>query len=297
MDWVHVRLFIHVVASGSLADAARQSGISTATAGRWIDSLEAAVGAKLFRRGRNGSHLTEAGKRLAELVDAPAQAMELFERKAAALIAKKPERHIRISATEPVASEMLAPAMPMLQPELRIEIVSSASVANLNDLDFDIAVRMFRPKDSALVARRIGSAPMGLFASRQFLGTRRPDDIDLAKEPLLMVTPRYGDIAETRWVEANGLSGQVRLYSSSSRVLLFAAQSGAGIAMAAAFQAGQMDLVEIPCPRVPPREFWMVTHRDSRQSGAMHTVKQWVAAAVSKSLASSTSMRSSAGLE
>ncbi len=281
---------MHVIASGSLADAARQSSISTATAGRWIDSLEFAIGAKLFRRGRNGSHLTEAGKELAELVDAPAQAMELFERKAAAISATKPERRIRISATEPVAAEMLAPAIPMLPPELRIEIVSSASVANLNDLDFDIAVRMFLPKESALVARRIGSAEMGLFASRQLLGMRRPEEIDLAKEPLLMVTPRYGDIAETRWVEANGLSSQVRLYSSSSRALLLAAQSGAGIAMAAKFQAGQLDLVEIPCPPVPPREFWMVTHRDTRQSGVIRTVKEWVVGAVSKALASSLSM-------
>lgn len=88
-------------------------------------------------------------------------------------------------------------------------MVSSASVTNLNDVDFDLAIRMFRPQVSTLVARRIGSARMGLFASRQFLADRTPDSIDLANEPLLMVTPRYGSIAETRWTEDNALSGQV----------------------------------------------------------------------------------------
>jgi DNA-binding transcriptional LysR family regulator len=284
MDWAQVRLFIHVIAAGSLADAARQSGISTATAGRWIDSLESAVGAKLFRRGRNGSQLTEAGKTFAELVDAPAHAMQLFEHKVATLRAAKSEHRIRISATEPVAAEMLAPALPLLPPELQIEIVSSASVTNLNDVDFDLAIRMFRPQVSTLVARRIGSARMGLFASRQFLADRTPDSIVLANEPLLMVTPRYGNIAETRWTEENGLSGQVRLYSSSSRALLLAAHAGAGIAMAAAFQARQLDLVEIPCAPVPPREFWMVAHRDTRQSSAVRIAKQWIARAISTAL-------------
>jgi DNA-binding transcriptional LysR family regulator len=284
MDWVQVRLFIHVIAAGSLVDAARQSGISTATAGRWIDSLESSVGAKLFRRGRNGSHLTEAGKTFANLVAAPAEAMQTFEHKVAALRSVKPEHRIRISATEPVAAEMLAPALPLLPPELQIEIVSSATVANLNDVDFDLAIRMFQPQVSTLVARRIGTARMGLFASRHFLADRTPDRIDLANEPLLMVTPRYGNIAETRWTEENGLSGQVRLYSSSSRALLLAAQSGAGIAMAAAFQARQLDLVEIPCSPVPPREFWMVAHRDTRQSGAIRITKQWIARTISKAL-------------
>lgn len=284
MNWAHIRLFMHVNVSGSLVDAARKSGISTATASRWIDSLESAVGAKLFRRGRNGSHLTDAGKTFAELIDAPSHALDLFERKVALMHSIAPERRIRISATEPVVAEMLAPALPLLCPKLQVEIVSSASVANLNDVDFDIAIRMFRPQASALVARRIGSARMGLFASQQFLGDRKPTEIDLTTEPLLMVTPRYGDIAETRWIEANSLSPRVRLYSSSSRALLLAAHNGAGIAMAAAFQARRLDLVEIPCPSVPPREIWMVSHRDTRQVGAMRVVKQWIARSVSTAL-------------
>jgi DNA-binding transcriptional LysR family regulator len=287
VDWAQIKLFMNVATSGSLADAARQSGISTATAGRWIDTLEAAVGTKLFRRGRNGSHLTSAGKALAELADAPAGAMQMFERKVALLRAHAPKRRVRISATEPVAAEILAPALSTLPPALQIELISSASVANLNDLDFDVAVRMFRPQAGSLVARRIASARMGLFASQQFLSGRQPAAIDLAKEPLLMVTPRYGDIAETRWVESQGLVDQVRLYSSSSRALLLAAKNGAGIAMAAAFQASKLDLVEIPCSPVPPREFWLVAHPDTRSSNSIRAAKHWIANAVSSAIAAS----------
>lgn len=284
MDWSHIKLFMNVATSGSLADGARQSGISTATAGRWIDTLEAAVGTKLFRRGRNGSYLTSAGEALAELADVPAEAMQMFERKVTALRSHAPKRRIRISATEPVAAEILAPVLCTLPPELQIELISSASVANLNDLDFDLAVRMFRPQAGSLVARHIASARMGLFASRQFLNGRQPETINLSKEPLLMVTPRYGDIAETRWVENQGLVDQVRLYSSSSRALLLAAQNGGGIAMAAAFQANKLDLVEIPSPPVPPREFWLVAHPDTRPSNSIRAVKQWIANAVSAAI-------------
>jgi molybdate transport repressor ModE-like protein len=280
MDWDHVTLLKAVAASGSIADAARQMGISTATAARWIDALELSAGATLIRRGRDGSRPTAAGMAFLDLAAAPSAAMQMFERKVALLREDGSARRIQVSATEPVVAEMLAPSLYHLPPKLQIELISSASVANLNELDVDLAVRMFRPQGHTLVARRIATAQMGLFASRQFLRGRRPEALDLGQAPLLMVTPRYGDIAETRWIEAEGLADQVRLYCSSSRALLLAAQSGAGIAMAAAFQAQKLHLVEIPSASIPPREFWLVSHKDTRLSGSLRIVKDWIVKAI-----------------
>jgi molybdate transport repressor ModE-like protein len=284
MDWNHVSLLKVVAASGSLADAARQTKISTATAARWIDALETSVGAKLIRRGRNGSKPTDTGKAFLELAEAPSAAMQAFERKMASLGAEAPSKRFQISATEPVVAEILAPALRQLPPAMQIELISSASIANLNELDVDLAVRMFRPQESALVARQITSARMGLFASEGFLRGRQVEELDLRDEPLLMVTSRYGSIAETRWLESQGLTGQARFFSSSSRALLLAACSGAGIAMAAAFQARKLGLVEIPCTPIPPREFWLVAHRDTRQSKAMRVVKEWIVRAVTDAI-------------
>jgi molybdate transport repressor ModE-like protein len=287
-DWDRVRCLNAVAETGSLADAARQLGISTATAGRWIDSLEADVGVKLFRRGRSGSRLTDAGKACLEFATAPRAAMQEFERKLASLSSDAPRRRIRISAVEPVVAEMLAPSLHKLPADMQIELISSASVANLNDPEIDLAVRMFRPQEHALVARRIAIAPMGLFASRRFLRGRKPERLDLRREPLLMVTPRYGNIAETQWGEVHGYTDHVRLYCSSSRALLLAAQSGAGIAIAATFQARKLDLVEIPCAPIPSREFWLVAHSDTRSVATTRIVKKWIVDAITEAIGSGT---------
>jgi molybdate transport repressor ModE-like protein len=281
MDWNHVTLLKAVATSGSLADAARQMKISTATAARWIDALETSVGTRLIRRGRNGSQPTAAGKAFLNLAETASAAVQAFERKVASLDADVPPKRFQISATEPVVADMLAPALCNLPLTMQLELVSSTSIANLDDLDVDLAVRMFRPSGNALVARKIATARMGLFASPGFLRKRRPESLDLSCEPLLMVTPRYGDIAETRWARSHGLTENVRLYCSSSRALLLAAQSGAGIAIAAAFQAKKLGLVEIPCPPIPPREFWLVAHRDTRHSRPMRLLKEWIVHTIS----------------
>jgi hypothetical protein len=54
-------------------------------------------------------------------------------------------------------------------PELAIELALSNRIENLLTREADIAVRMVRPDQDALVARHIGEIPLGLFARRDYL--------------------------------------------------------------------------------------------------------------------------------
>jgi len=54
LGWDDVRAFLEVTRRGTLPEAARSLGISTATAGRRVQRLEAALGAPLFDRCRTG---------------------------------------------------------------------------------------------------------------------------------------------------------------------------------------------------------------------------------------------------
>ena len=71
LDWSLVQAFLAVAETGSLSAAARALGTSQPTLGRQVRTMEAQLGADLFRREPRGLHLTETGAAIVE----PARAM------------------------------------------------------------------------------------------------------------------------------------------------------------------------------------------------------------------------------
>jgi DNA-binding transcriptional LysR family regulator len=281
MDWDDVRVFCAAAQARTLSAAARRLGASVATVGRRIDALEAALGVRLFDRSPSGVALTTQGRVLLERAAAAAAAMEDVDRLAAGLRASDWPDPIRVSATEPFISEILAPALPRLlaaAPELRIDLASTTDVVSLAAREADIAVRFARPVGDSLVARRLPSLDLGLFAARSYLAGRRPAGIELARERLLGFDASYGRIAEVAWIEDAGLAAAVVVRSSSTRALLNAAVAGAGIALLPHLLAGAMPaLVEIPTPTsIPARPVWLVTHRDLRRARPLRLVRDWI---------------------
>ncbi|WP_292925735.1 LysR substrate-binding domain-containing protein, partial [Novosphingobium sp. 63-713] len=57
-------------------------------------------------------------------------------------------------------------------PKLSIELVASDAVDDLLQRRADIAIRMVDPVQQALVARRIGTVQLGLYAHRDYLDRR-----------------------------------------------------------------------------------------------------------------------------
>ena len=66
LDWNLIKSFVAVAETGSLSAAARKLASSQPTLGRHIAELEQALDVTLFRRGRRGYELTEAGAALLE---------------------------------------------------------------------------------------------------------------------------------------------------------------------------------------------------------------------------------------
>lgn len=82
---------------------------------------------------------------------------------------------VRITASVIVANLMLPPILAALrqaEPSIQIEIVASDSNQNLLRRDADIAIRMADPTQNALIARKLGDTPMGLFATRSYFDRR-----------------------------------------------------------------------------------------------------------------------------
>lgn len=174
LDWTLLRSFLAVVEGGSLSAAAKGIGATQPTLSRHIRELETALGVILFTRSAQGLDPTKAALGLIDDARAMGAAADALNLKA-----QGRSQHlfgtVRITASVIVANLMLPPILASLrqaEPSIQIEIVASDTNQNLLRRDADIAIRMADPTQNALIARKLGDTPMGLFATRNYFDRR-----------------------------------------------------------------------------------------------------------------------------
>lgn len=288
MKHENLRSFVAVAETGTLSAAAKELAASISTVGRRLDALEEVLGLQLVVRTVDGAFLTEEGERLLPQAQASVEAALSFERAAAAVKEGTAAEAIRISATEPMVADVLAPALPKLQavsPDMVVQLTSSNEPARLARREADMALRLVRPTGDSLIARRLPDIELGCFASSGYLAGRKSHDLDLFDQPLLAFDDSFGDIAEVRWLRDQELEPQVVMKSLSSRALINAAVSGAGVVLAPKFLARRAGLVELAAPPIASRQVWLVLHRDLRHNRRMQVVRNWIVSAVRAALA------------
>jgi len=278
INWNDLKVFVTVAREGSLTAAARAIGVSVATLGRRVNALESALGVKVIRRSPQGVLVTSAGQSILELIEPGAERFEQLGRVVGAIVANEARPPIRVSTTEPMVTDVLAPQIPLLlsdNPDIRLELESSLERSNLNRGEADLAVRMVRPDEDSLVTRRLPGIKMGLFASPAYVGDRG-SELDPEVSQLLWYDSVYGDIPENVWLKAQSLEDRVILRTGSVRALLEAAKANVGIAPLPGFLAVRNGLVPIKSHVLPDRTPWLVFHRDSRNDKTQKVVREWV---------------------
>lgn len=254
---------------------------------RRIETLEAALGLQVVDRRTDGVRLTEAGLAIAEAAAPIGEQLLRVERVAESLRDGAKSVPIRISATEFVVSDVLAPALDRLWAEgadFPVHLQSQADVVSLAGRDADLAIRMVRPGGASLYARRLADIRLGLFASTDYLAGRAPDRIDLSAERLLIYDDSYGRLPELDWITRQSLAGAVVMRTGSTRALLTAALASAGIAMLPVpFAARAGSLVEVALPaQLPLRQPWLIIHRDLRRLPSVRLVQEWIVSAFAR---------------
>jgi DNA-binding transcriptional LysR family regulator len=170
-NWEWYRSLLGVLDNGSLSAAARALGMAQPTVGRHIEGLEQALGLKLFTRSHDGYAPTEAALALRPYAAALAASAAALRRVASSQ-GDGVRGTVRVSASEVIGVEVLPPILARLRaawPELTVELLLSNRVDDLLLREADIAVRMLRPTQEALVARRVGAVAVGLHAHRDYL--------------------------------------------------------------------------------------------------------------------------------
>ena len=171
VNWDHLRALLAVLDEGSLSGAARSLGLTQPTVGRHIEALEAQLGAPLFTRSASGLAPTETALTLRPHAETMAAAAEALARTASGE-AESLSGVIRLTAAEVVGVEVLPPILTGFReahPEIAIELAISNRQEDLLRREADIAVRMVRPTQGALLAKRVGAVPLKLYAHRRYI--------------------------------------------------------------------------------------------------------------------------------
>jgi DNA-binding transcriptional LysR family regulator len=269
-SWDHYRSFLAVLQEGSLSGAARALGLRQPTIGRHIDALEASLSAPLFTRARDGLTPTEAALELRPLAETMASMAEAMVRTASAPPGDV-RGSVRISASDMIGSEVLPPILAKLRrayPKLAVELVLSNRVDDLLRQEADIAVRMMRPQQGALLARRVGVIELGFFA--------RADYLDRYGTPKTLADLR--DHAVIGFDRENAFIRSLRDRGLTLKREQFALRTDSDIAHFACIRAGvgigicqvglarrHADLVRVLPKAFPyPLETWVAMHEDLR---------------------------------
>ncbi len=267
--------------SGSLSAAAKRRGVAISTISRRIETLEIALKLRLVDRQSKGSSLTRQGIEIARAAEPMSEQLARVARLADSLRSESGTLPVRLSATEFVISDVLAPALPNLWAkggDFPLHLHSQADIVSLAGRDADMAVRMSRPEGASLIIRKLPLLHLGLFASVEYLAGRNADTLSLAHEKLMIYDDSYGRLPELDWLDGLGLRSAAALRTGSTRGLMTAALAGAGIALlpkAIAQRSGA--LVEINAESSPPpRSPWLIVHRDLRSQPSIRLVHAWV---------------------
>ena len=171
IGWELWRSFLTVLEQGTLSRAARLSGLTQPTLGRHIDELEGALGLSLFTRSPRGLAPTDAAFELRPHAQAMATAAGAL-RRAASGSASEAKGVVRVTAAEIVGVEVLPPILTAFRetyPGITIELAATNVTQDLLQREADIAVRMVKPTQTALVARKVRKVRFGLYAHRDYL--------------------------------------------------------------------------------------------------------------------------------
>jgi DNA-binding transcriptional LysR family regulator len=285
-DWSLWRSFAAVVDEGSLSAAARKLGLSQPTLSRHIEALEATLGVTLFERTLQGLRANETALRLYEPVAAAKVALgeaALRAEGASGVL----EGTVRITSSVVTSHYVLPPLLLGVRqafPAIAIELVPSDSVENLLLREADIAVRMFRPTQLDLIARRIGPIAIVCCAHESYLARRgTPQHIgDLAIHDLIGFDRSDQIILAARALDYGLTRDHFRLRTDSQSEMWELLRAGLGVGFA------QEGIVRdtpgmrriLPGIAVPGLEVWLTTHRELFTSHRIRAIYDALAAAL-----------------
>ena len=282
LSWDDLKYFLAMAEYGSLSATAPKLNISQPTLSRRLTALEEAVGAELFSRTRSGLELTGLGEQLIDHIRHMSDDVHAIER----LVTGRDEAlkgSVVISAIEIIGAEWLVKYIRPFRdqyPGITIEVKVENNAADLLRREADIAMRMFRPEQNDLIAKKTVTMNYGFYASKDYIERMgKPEDFTKLKNHNIIL-PRDEILAYTNtYARKNMLNNNVSAFRSNNMLALSAAvREGYGIGAYSCFLASQDDnLVRLFDDHVVlSADIWLVSHADLKRSARIRAMYDYL---------------------
>lgn len=268
--WDDLRVLLALHRHRSFLGAGKALGLSTSTAARRIEALEAVLGRPLVQRSSEGSRLVPDAQPLVALA-------EQFELGLQAL--RRDEARddlagvVRISLSEgfirPVIRRLSE--LRLAHPLLRFEILSETRMADLSRREADIGLRTARSSSPVLIERLLGRVRLALYAAPSYAERRirggRLKRADLASHDVVGWEGALSRLPPLNWLEAQG-ARRFAFRANSYHAIVEAALSGQGLAVLsepAAHELPGLVRIEVSDAELPEVAIYLAYHREVRR--------------------------------
>ena len=225
MNWDNLKFFLALAETGSLSRASAKLRVEHTTVARRIEMLEHDLGARLVERRARSYHLTAEGERVRDRAREIETGIADIARLARGTDGS-PGRVVRVNGPPAIISRFLAPRLLPLQkkhPGLRIELVGEARRVSLSRGETDLALRMERPREKGVVARRLAVVAYGLYGSLDYLASCGEDARDF-----LGFHDSLEHLPQQRWLKKLAGDRGLALRANDLANLMTASRAGLG---------------------------------------------------------------------
>ncbi len=290
MDWNALKVFLAIADSGSLTAAARKLKISQPTLSRKLTNLEESLDSQLFQRLPRGLVLTEAGESIMHSVRNMGDQVLDVEKKLTGQNLRL-EGNVRLTTTEYIGSFWITEDMQgfrKLYPGISVNLQVDMQVINLVRREADIAVRLGRPEQPDLIAKKIGSFFNYLAASKSYLEQYgRPESLEDLKDHYAVGYSMEMSVNSGVHKLFSHFHKENILFSSNSLYSIYeAVNKGLGIGMMPDIAADMFPDIEfiLPDQHKMELEVWLVTHADIQHNARIRALFDYLATSLSERL-------------
>jgi DNA-binding transcriptional LysR family regulator len=291
-SWDWIKSFVAVAEQGSVLAAAHYLQTNPATVSRQIAALEKSLGLELFVRSRQGMQPTLHAMQFLEPARAMHAAMHRLSLGASAKDAQV-QGLVRISVSVSLAHFVLPELLDVFRSQhssIHFEIAATDSVSNLSQREADIAIRLMRPAQQDLIAKRVGYLSTGLYASQRYLARRGVPKMEpgsLAQHDFIDVAPHHPlreGFAKAGFAQlAERIVCTTTDHANAWHMLRAGLGIGSGLSILAARDSQIVPV--LPEAALPKFPVWLVTHRALKTQPRLRLVVDYLAQAL-KSLVS-----------
>ena len=286
IDWNDLRYFLAVARVGRLSPAARRLQVEHSTVSRRIESLERAMGTRLFDRHRDGLVLTEAGHALLPMAEQVEATVAVVSEKLSGQDLSI-SGEVRLGTPEGLAVCFLTPNLkPLLDeyPRLTVELLALPRLANLASREADLAITLEPPRRGPYVVTRWTDFTYFLYGAKDYLAAHAPivARADLARYPFIAYIDDYLLIPELRFLEKLCDTPNLRFSSTSMLAHKEAVLSGVGLAVLVSYiGASDSRLVKVLPDEARFRHtFWLAAHADRLRLKRVRVVWDYLVALI-----------------